>query len=159
MIKERRGLSPVIATVLLISMAVVLSLIVFLWARSFIAEKTQKDLGGGPEPIENFCDKIEFSAEAVYDQSEVCLNNNGNIPIYGAEVRKVSLGSVKNVGVLDTTLTKGAGGCFAFDFSDSSININKGDEIVVVPILLGENGDYKKSYTCDEDFGQTINVV
>ncbi len=157
--KEKRGLTPVIATVLLISIALVLTLIVFLWARSFIAEKTQKDLGGGPEPIENFCDKVDFNAEAVYDQSEVCLNNQGNIPIYGAEVRKVGLGSVKNVGVLDTTLTKGAGGCFGFDFSDSNININKGDEVIVVPMLLGEHGEYKKSYTCNEDFGQTINVI
>ena len=159
MIKERRGLSPIIATVLLVSMAIVLSLIVFLWAKGFIAEKTQKDLGRGPEPIENFCDKIDFSADAVRDDDEVCINNNGNIPIYGAEVRKIGLGSVKNVGVLDTTLTKGAGGCFNFDFSDSSININSGDEIVVVPIILGENEEYKKSYTCDEDFGNIIKVI
>ena len=40
---EKRGLSPVIATVLLVGIALVLASIVFLWAKNFIGEAVTKE--------------------------------------------------------------------------------------------------------------------
>ena len=148
---ERKGVSPIVATVLLISISLVLALIIFLWARGFIKEKTQKF----DEPIEFACDDIIFSTEAVLNEGKVYINNKGNVPIYAAEVRKKSLGAIKNVGVLDSTLAKGEGGSFDFDFTD----ISQGDEVIVVPIILGESGEFKKSHVCDEELGEIITVI
>jgi len=56
----KKGVSPIIATVLLISIALVLALIIFLWARSFTSEQLQKF----DEPVENACENVHFEAEA-----------------------------------------------------------------------------------------------
>lgn len=42
---NKRGLSPIIATVLLIFLVLILASIVFLWARGFFSEQLEK--GGG----------------------------------------------------------------------------------------------------------------
>ena len=154
MIKDRgkKGLSPVVATVLLISISLVLALIIFLWAKGFVNEKNQKY----GELIEFACEDIEFSAEAVFDEGKIYMNNKGNVPIYGAEIREKLLGSIRNVGILsDGTLAKGQGGAFDFTFTD----IAKGDEVIIVPIILGESGEYKKSHVCEEKFGNIITII
>ena len=43
MIKRgKKGLSPIIATVLLIVITLIIAMIIFLWAKNFIGEKTKK---------------------------------------------------------------------------------------------------------------------
>src|SRR3989338_2982621 len=85
---NRSGLSPVIATVLLISITLILAAIIFIWARSVVKEKTEK-FG---EPIENFCQEVNFEAEA--DSSSVFIINRGNVGLYGVDVRKRSSGGI-----------------------------------------------------------------
>lgn len=148
---SKRGVSPVIAVVLLISISLVLALIIFTWSRGFVKEKAQK-FG---DPVEFACDDIVFSSEAVYSDGQIYINNKGNVPIYGTEIRKKSIGSVKKVEILSGgTLPKGGSGEFVLDSS-----IGQGDEIIVVPIILGEAGDSKRSHVCDEKFGNTITVI
>lgn len=104
--REKRGISPVIATMLLVSIALVLAVIIFLWARAFLTEKIQKDLGGGPELIEHFCKDVNFEVEAFSEgagntgKTYVRMVNRGNVPIHAAEVRMKDekLKSIKLVG-------------------------------------------------------------
>jgi flagellin-like protein len=151
---EKKGISPVVATVLLIAIAIILVLIVFTWAKTWVTEKVTKDLGGGGEVIENFCKDIEISAEIDLTNDKVNVNNKGNIPLYGIEIRKKGFGSISNIGAgyFNNGLVKGSG---------KSVNINLGslnigDEIIIVPILLGETDSYRKPYTCDEEFGENL---
>src|SRR3989344_5195566 len=114
---KKRGISPVIATMLLISIALLLAVIIFLWAKAFLDERIQKDLGGGPEPIESFCKDVNIAAEAfttnnvvqcvkILDPSDqtnggcsyVRVVNRGNIPVHGLEVREKASNTVKSVG-------------------------------------------------------------
>ena len=139
---NRRGVSPVIATVLLIAIALVLAIIVFLWAKSFIGEKTKK-FG---EPIEFSCEDISFIAEA-FDSDEIDIENKGNVPIYGIEVRKKDTGTILDAGRFEKTIGVGE------TESVTGISLAEGDEILVVPIVLGETGEYKKAYTCPGDYG------
>src|SRR3989344_515261 len=153
--ESKKALSPVIATVLLISLALVLVLIIFLWARTWIGEKIQKDLGGGPEAIESFCDDISFNAEAeLIGNGAINVNNIGNIPLYGLEVRKSGGGATKNIGIgiFDSGLPKGGGKSLSMDFGG---DVLPGDELTLIPIILGEGESYKKPYTCSEDFAET----
>lgn len=98
---RKRGISPVIATMLLISIALLLAVIIFLWAKAFLEERIQKDLGGGPEPIESFCDEVNIAAEGFTTDkaatqcdgnakgcSYVRVVNRGNIPVHGLEIRE-----------------------------------------------------------------------
>ena len=147
---RKRGLSPIIATVMLISLAMVLALIILIWAKNFIGEKTQK-FG---EPIENACDDISFVAEA--EVSSLKVNNIGNVPLYGLEIRKKNTGSgfIESIGYNPfpgNNLPVGG------DYIITLTNVAAGDTITVVPIILGETDSYKKPYTCDE-FGADIIV-
>lgn len=149
---DKKGLSPVIATVLLISLALILALIVFLWARSFVKEKAQK-FG---EPIENACGDISFDAEVVASDGKVYVNNVGNVPLYGVEVRKKESGASENLGIGNFGNGLPVGGSKSADVEGA---INPGEEVIVVPIILGETENYKKPYTCDEGFAKPVQVV
>ncbi len=123
---KKRGISPVIATMLLISIALLLAVIIFLWAKAFLDERIQKDLGGGPEPIESFCKDVNIAAEAFTtdkvtqcarilepgDQttggcSYVRVVNRGNIPVHGLEVREKASNAVKSVGTFSKKVEGG----------------------------------------------------
>ena len=82
----KRGISPVIATVLLISMVIVIALIIFLWVREIGGETITKF---GKENVEVACGDVEFSAE--YSGGEISVSNTGIVPIYNFKI-KVSTG-------------------------------------------------------------------
>jgi flagellin-like protein len=157
--ENKKGLSPVIATVLLIMLAIILAVIILIWVRSFIGEQVTKDLGAGPEVIDSFCGELSFYIDASYDDSTLSISaqNNGNVPIYGFEVRKKGAFSVKKVAdiVFDSeTLLSGDTKDANVEVEDSKIN--KGDSLLVVPVLLGQAESGKKYYTCDGEFGEEI---
>ncbi len=114
---QKRGISPVIATMLLVSIALLLAVIIFLWAKAFLDERIQKDLGGGAEPIESFCKDVNIAAEGFTTSKKVtqCDNlpgvptnekgcsyvrvvNRGNVPVHGLEIREKETNKVKSVG-------------------------------------------------------------
>jgi flagellin-like protein len=144
--KEKRGLSPIIATVLLISLALVLALIIFLWARGFVSEKVQKF----DEPIENSCQNVVFEAEAFL--GEVNIVNRGNVPLYGIDLRTVGLGSVKKLETFETTILSGE------TVKVNSNQFSSGDSLIIAPVILGEANSGKKSYVCGEEFSREIVV-
>src|SRR3989344_5591833 len=134
--KSKKGLSPVVATALLILIGVALAAIIFLWARSFVAEKLQKDVGGGSEAIELLCDDLRFDAEAVLvaqTNLDVSIVNRGNIPIYGAEARRESIGASKIVGVAVSELGIKSGEDYVLKITPQ-INVQKGDNVTIVPV-------------------------
>ena len=85
--KEKKGISPVIATVLLVALAIIFAIIIFIWAKSFIEENVLKN----DEVVENSCDDVVFSAST---ESGIALTvtNQGNVAISFA-VKKTSGGS------------------------------------------------------------------
>ena len=89
MLNNKRGVSPVIATVLLIVLAIVLVGIVFLWMSSFVAEQLEKQ----GKPTEQVCNDVEFAIEAEYDTIGRTIGlqvvNRGNVNIYGFDINFV----------------------------------------------------------------------
>ena len=140
---SKKGLSPIIATVLLISIALILALIIFLWAKSFISEKTQKF----NQPIEDACAKVSFDAEGTLTDGtlDVSVVNRGNVPLYGMQIKKKSEGTIINVGLFPGTIGNGEDG----KVSGTTSDVASGDSVEYVPILVGEAGNSKKSYVCD----------
>jgi flagellin-like protein len=154
MFTEKKGLSPIIATVLLIMLAIILAIIVLIWARSFIGENVTKNLGGGDEPIETFCEQVDFVIDILdnSDTIDVTAQNNGNVPIYGFEIRKKTTFSVKKIADVsfnDVTLLSGE----TKDSNSIPADVDIDDSVLVVPVLLGQADSGKKYYTCDDKFG------
>jgi flagellin-like protein len=145
---KKRGLSPVIASVLLIALVLVLAAIIFLWARGFISEQIEK-FG---KPIEELCGDVSFDLELVdatggYDLEVV---NRGNVPIYNFDIKEIKGGN--------SDIQK-------FKFS---VNVGKSvrqaislkadtEKIVVYPVIVGNVKGKKvnKPFTCSE-IGKTI---
>lgn len=154
--KERltkRGLSPVIATVLLITMVIVIGLIIFLWFRSLTQEAVTK-FGG--TNIELVCNDVSFSAD--YTGGSLTLQNFGNVPIYSMKLEVSSGGNQDtldirdlNVGWSESGLT--AGGVFSGSLSSKFSGYN---EVLVVPVLLGTSESGEQTHVCDDRFAQQI---
>ena len=72
-----KGVSPLMATVILIGIGIVLFGIVFFWLSSLISENVLK-FG---KPIETQCESLVFTASSTGDN--VFINNQGNTPIAG----------------------------------------------------------------------------
>ena len=79
--RKNRGLSPVIATVLLIAIVIIIGLILFLWFRGITKESVTK-FGG--ENIELVCDRVQFDAD--YNAGIFYFSNTGNVPIYDLDL-------------------------------------------------------------------------
>ena len=156
---KKRGLSPIVATVLLIALALVLAVIVYLWARSIIGESAEKN----GSDISNSCELTKFTVDAVMTDGGVLVNrvyigNTGTVPIYCAEIRKSSgLGGIKKAGNFGgDTIVAGETGEIEFDYGAEGLSA--GDSITVIPILLGESKGKHKTFVCEKDYGLDTQV-
>jgi flagellin-like protein len=150
---SKRGLSPVIATSLLIAIALILGVIIFIWARSFIGESLQKDMGGGNVPIAEACKEVDFSADADSTTGEVIVENKGNVPIYGIEVKKIGIGNIETKNISNKG-TISQGDTISISISD----LNRDEQINIIPIIVGQSGDSKRQYSCTEN-SQSVTVL
>jgi len=87
----KKGLSPVIASVLLIMLVLVLASLIFLWARGFITEQVEK-FG---QPVTNLCTSVDFDVELVEVGSGYNLEvvNRGNLDIFQLDIKKFKAGN------------------------------------------------------------------
>ena len=140
-IKKRRGISPVIATVLLIAIVVILAIIVFLWARGFIKESIEKK----GENVDQVCNKVNLEATYLTDTGELQITNIGNVPVYSFNVRTKTGGTTKN---LPQTASLAIG-----QSTIITLNAESYDKVEIFPIVLGQTKSNKKvAYTCKNSY-------
>lgn len=151
---EKRGISPVIATSLLIAMVVVIGLIIFLWFRGFTEEAVTK-FGG--RNVELVCQDVQFDSD--YSSGNIFLSNLGNVPIYSFKLKIEGSGSHTTTDIKDIAdwPVEGLnqGGVFTGDIYKS---VGSADEITVIPVLRGTSKSGARTHTCDERYGEQIIV-
>ena len=79
-ILKKKGVSPIIATVLLVALAIALAAGVFMWAKGFIG----KSSGEGKEIISESCDSVAFEVDKYLDgtgANKLDIINQGNFNI------------------------------------------------------------------------------
>lgn len=159
----KKGVSPVVATVLLIVIVIVLGTIIFIWARGFLSESATK----GDRVVESSCEDVNFEVQIAPGASQcdngngwaIDINNIGNIPIYGIKVLRYddSTGAIDNIPLSDETFE---GGTVTVGRSSyvcmTNEPLNSGDKFRIIPKLLAEKEERKIAYTCPEKDGQTI---
>jgi flagellin-like protein len=154
--KRSKGLSPIIATVLLITMVIVIALIVFLWIRGMTQEAITKF---GNQNIQLVCNQVSF--EASYNPTTgLYIRNPGNVPIFGMDVKKIGAGSHQTVDLRENANWPEVGLNQGGIFSDEGFPIDSGvTEIILVPVLIGESDSGRKTYVCDENqYGYPITI-
>lgn len=138
---KKRGLSPVVATVLLIALILVLAAIIFLWTRGFVKESVEKN----GLKAEEACNLVRF--DAYYDplQSKLSIVNEGNVAIRGFEIKQVTGGDSERVPFY---LPVNAGGTIP----PIGVELGKDlDSIQFFPIILtvkNATATATKMYTC-----------
>jgi flagellin-like protein len=127
---NKRGLSPVVASALLILLVLVLASIIFLWARGFIGDQVEK-FG---EPIEDSCRGVSFEVARINNGLEVL--NKGDVDIRYLEIRMSKEGD-SNVKRFDFSVDAQEFKSDIFSFSMSDDEVIDPDTIIVYPALVG----------------------
>lgn len=155
--KNRRGISPVVATVLLVSIVIIIGLIIFLWFRGMNEEVIKKF---GEKNIKLVCEDVEFTAD--YDGTTLYISNLGNVPIFKMNVIITGAGtySTKDLSSMngaedwkETGLN--SGGAFSGNIQNE---VGGAEKITLIPVLIGNSDKGKKTYVCDDRFGYDLNV-
>lgn len=148
---NKRGISPVIATVLLIAMVVVIGLIIFLWFTSMIEEEGTK-FG---KNLKLVCSDVHF--EASYSGGFLSIVNTGTTPIYKMKLKIFKAGSheTKDLSGSWPGLGLNQGGAFSGDISSE---VGGASKIILLPVLMGSSTEGKKSYICEEQYGYEITI-
>ena len=152
---NRKGVSPVIATVLLVAMVVVLALIVFLWFKGLTKEAVTK-FGG--TNIELVCGDVSFSSE--YNNGILTISNDGNVPIYGMNAKIVRTGSYETKDIKDLTASWPSaglkqGGIFS---GDLSTQFSGAKQVTLIPVLVGTSQKGERVHACTEQNGQQLTL-
>jgi flagellin-like protein len=149
--KEKKGLSPVVATVLLIGIVIVIGLIVFLWFRGISEEAITKFEGTNVKLV---CEDVQF--EATSSGNNLYISNVGNVPIYKMKA-KLSGAGTYSTEILETNwpdLGLTQGGVYA-----GSVSLTGSEtEALLIPVLLGSTEQGEKAYTCEERFGYKLDL-
>jgi flagellin-like protein len=143
--ENKRGISPVIATVLLISMVIVSGLIVFLWFNGIVQEEGTKF----EKNIKLNCPDVRF--DASYDE-KLNILNTGNVPIYRMEAKVFKEGGYDTMEIPnwpEKGLNQGA-------VFSGSIDTTNAERILLIPVLMGSSGEGRKTYTCEDQYGYEI---
>jgi flagellin-like protein len=145
----KKAVSPVIATVLLVSMVVVLAMIVILWFTSLTGEAIVKF---DNENVEVICrDKVGF--DASYSGGVLSLVNSGETPIYRIQIKTEGRGEY-NTEQLKSTNEGGVWpekGLNQGKSFSASLDYSSYEKITIIPVLLGDSEKGWKTHVCDED--------
>jgi flagellin-like protein len=150
---KKKGLSPVVASALLIMLVLLLALIIFLWARGFISERIEK-FG---RPIGELCKSVDFRANLIRDSGgddTLEIVNRGNVNINSIEIR-VSKGGNSEVQEYDFLINSGKS-------LSKNVHLRMKDKtyptkIEILPVLVGnvKGGTVNKPFVCI-DVGEVV---
>ena len=130
---NKKGLSPLAATILIIAIAFIAIGLIFVWLNTLKTEKIEK-FG---IPIEDQCANLDFEISLSGNQIEVV--NNGEVTIYGVnlEIDKEEI-ITRFLRTQDGSIDSGEKDIVTATVTDLSGDVKS---ITVVPVLLGETSD------------------
>ncbi len=154
---EKKAISPVIATVLLVALVIVIGVIIMMWFQGTVEESITK-FGG--KNIKLVCGDVEFEASYSSESEKLQISNIGNVPIYSMQMQ-IDKGYEIKAAILSETegwpeegLNQGS--IATIDLSTYSLS--SGDRVLLTPILLGTSDKGRKTYNCGEYYAKEVLV-
>lgn len=154
----KKGVSPVIATVLLIGLVVTLALVISLWFRGFTQETITK-FGG--ENVQLVCNNVKFEASYSSD-GQIAISNTGNVPVFSFNVQ-IEKGageySSKSIGDLVKWPNTGLrqGGVISGNIAGKIPSNTK--DIILIPILRGSTSSGQEKSSVCKGSGYKIQIA
>ncbi len=145
-LERKRGVSPVVATSILIVMVIAIALIIWKFLSGFVGELMMK----GDETAEAVCasGKVRMDAKILdFDSQDVIIENRGNIWIEQLIV------SVKGGGSSQTqvfTVGIGAGDSKEVRLNKDEISLEGCESVVMTPVMLAR-GKSVKVFPCETE--------
>ncbi|MBN1502985.1 hypothetical protein JW930_05565 [Candidatus Woesearchaeota archaeon] len=143
LIFSRKGVSPLIATVLLIAFSVALGAVVMNWGRSFVQEKTEDvDEKAGTQlkcTVDILLDFVEISSEkqVCYNSTakrvEFIIENIGTISADGISLQIID--AQDHIYTFQNTSTLGAGNASKYSFNNNAMDASL-SYIGISPMIL-----------------------
>lgn len=157
-LRNKKGLSPIIATVLLVLFVLILASMIFLWARGFVSEQIEK-FG---QPIDKLCSGVRFevakTSGKVASKYSLEVTNRGDVDIYQLDIKMQKGGNTE----MEKFRYQIAAGKSVKEDVILKMGENKNidpDKITVFPALIGaaKSGKSNKIFTCLEQ-GKIITI-
>lgn len=148
---NKKGISPVIATVLLIAMVMVIALIVFMYMWNFVEEENLKF----DKNIQLVCEDVKFSASYSETGTLLQISNDGNVPIYNMQVKifkDKEHDTIDAVSWPENGLNPGEG----YAESQGTTYFSGATKLILMPVLRGETSSGKQEFECGEKYGEEI---
>ncbi|MBS3090317.1 hypothetical protein J4433_00940 [Candidatus Pacearchaeota archaeon] len=151
--QHKKGVTPIVATVLLIGITITLAIIIFAWARGFIAEQIEK-FGKSAEQV---CEELSYDADVVpagANLYDFYITNRGNIPIYAIDIKQIGPGK-SQVDRRTITIAEGQSLKETLTLERASY-----DTIMIMPVILGNarGTANKKAYACPQQYSKQIEL-
>jgi|SRR3989344_7061569 len=145
--KTKKGVSPVVATVLLIVIVLIIIAMIIFWVRKLSQEAYTKEVLDKYLSDRQACDEVRLTAS--YSNSNLQITNNGNVPIKSFDYEVKINGEEETT---DASIGLPSGNTASVSISGTGI-----EEINIYPILLvtgsdGGNHDFK----CENKFTAEI---
>jgi flagellin-like protein len=154
--RKKKGLSPIVTTILLVALTIGIISIIFFWFRGMVQEGVVK-FG---KNIELVCDDVAF--EVSYSSGTINIINNGNVPVFLVNIRYGNGGSYQTKEIKDFNIGSNwpvnglnQGGTFSGDIGSE---IGTVDKLTVYPILIGTASGKQKTFICEGQYGQEADL-
>ena len=138
---RNKGLSPKIATIIFVSVVIIIALILFLWFNQVEEEGITK-FG---KNINEVCKEVKVKAD--FSSGNLKISNTGNIPVFSMKV-KYSKGEVDIKELADNWPKNGLNP--GASFSEKIYELEN-EEITLKLILLGESDNGQGTYACSNN--------
>ena len=148
---KKKGVSPVIATVLLIAMVVVLALIIFLWFQGLSQERIMKF----EKNIELSCSEVAFSVENLGDS--ILIQNEGDVAIFNLKIQVTEDRSFQTTDIRVEDFEWPSHGLNPGEVYESFLGYDFDTEALFIPVLAGtgEEGE-ERAYVCDKQWAEEL---
>ncbi|MEK6757633.1 MAG: archaellin/type IV pilin N-terminal domain-containing protein [Nanoarchaeota archaeon] len=148
MIDKKKGISPVIAVLLLTALTIVMSLTIVAVFQGFIKEKCELS----NQACELLCEKVKL--ESSYSDGRLYISNLGNVPIHDVEIKISVAGGYETKSILEDFLVNWSEeGLAPGKVFSGYINIGDSSQALLIPVLKGDN---EKIHSCGEGFEKNI---
>jgi len=145
---NRKGVSPIISTSILIVIVIILAIIILLWAKGFVKEAVLKEIAGNEKRAEDFCREVKMRAILNEDNS-FGFENTGSIPIFKYKLKLESNGG-SSVRTIEKSVNPGYSSIVENEkYSDY-------ESVKIIPILLGKVKGNTQEYECPEVNGVDV---
>lgn len=142
--QHQRGLSPLIATVLLIGLVVTIGVIIFIWFQNLIGETITKF---GDENVERACESV--SLQATRNGQGITITNNGNVPLNSLKLR-IDTGDERFTESPQLEGGVSVGSAVTVTITNPTLDLETIRSVDIIPVLTGnDESGYTVAYSCD----------